>query len=406
VTCEHRETFAARIAARLDACRDALCRRWLERLDALRPLEVREVRPTECLVEHVPAILAAIAGNLRIATSERLSGGSGVIDNAQQLGNLRYEQDASVHQILREYDLLADVLADFVASETQAIVPQPSAGECLDVARRVDASLRMLTRTTLDTFVDRYAETIESQKGRLESFNRMVGHELRNPLNAVQLAAALLESADAPLAGQAAKVTGIIDRSVQRAKSVLDGLERTTQPTAADAAVPATQEVSVAAVARDVAGQLRDAAASRAIDVRVADDLPVLVVDVAQLEMILVNLLANAIKYSDPSKSERFVEIVAVPVASEGRCAFRVCDNGIGIPADQLPFVFERFFRAHSDADSSLGNDGSGLGLYIVRECVETLDGAIDVQSIEGEGTEVTITLPETPSASLRPLGS
>jgi signal transduction histidine kinase len=108
--------------------------------------------------------------------------------------------------------------------------------------------------------------------------------------------------------------------------------------------------------------------------------------DKSRLSVILNNIFSNAIKYSDPDRSENWIEISSF-LEGQSVC-IEVKDNGIGIRKDQLDKVFDMFFRA-SDA-----SDGPGLGLYIVKEMIDKLGGEISVSSKEKEGTSFTISLP------------
>ncbi len=110
-----------------------------------------------------------------------------------------------------------------------------------------------------------------------------------------------------------------------------------------------------------------------------------------------MNLVSNAIKYSDPAKSERFVEIDVVPdPPTADTWTLRVRDNGLGIPQQVLPrLLHARFLRAHAHRDEELGNEGTGLGLSIVQECVASLGGKVTFSSVESDGTTVLATLPQ-----------
>jgi signal transduction histidine kinase len=126
-----------------------------------------------------------------------------------------------------------------------------------------------------------------------------------------------------------------------------------------------------------------------------------LVADPARLELVLLNLVANAIKYSDPEKGESFVEVAharrqvdaALPDQPD-TFTLSVRDNGLGIAEADQPAIFDRFFRAHAHRDQELGVTGTGLGLAIVIDCVQALGGAIRCESRTGEGTTFFITLP------------
>ena len=116
-------------------------------------------------------------------------------------------------------------------------------------------------------------------------------------------------------------------------------------------------------------------------------------VDVGRLELTLLNLLSNGIKYSDPEKPERYVQVSADGGAAD-HCRILVRDNGIGIPAAALETIFARFTRAHGEREDLRGVDGIGLGLAIVQDCVRAMGGRVDVESTEGAGTLFTLTFP------------
>lgn len=106
------------------------------------------------------------------------------------------------------------------------------------------------------------------------------------------------------------------------------------------------------------------------------------------LQRILLNLVDNAVKYSP---EDTVVTLSARPEAG-GVIAIRVSDEGYGIPAEHLPRVFERFYRA--DVSRSRAAGGTGLGLAIVKHLVERVGGTVTVESTEGKGTTFTVTLP------------
>jgi signal transduction histidine kinase len=130
------------------------------------------------------------------------------------------------------------------------------------------------------------------------------------------------------------------------------------------------------------------------VELRVGEGLPVIRCDVGRLELALLNLLSNGIKYADMSKPDRRVKVLAGD-ADEERCQLLVRDNGIGIPRARLGSIFDRFSRAHADRDEALRVTGLGLGLSIVADCTQALGGQIAVQSDEGLGTTFILTLPK-----------
>lgn len=108
--------------------------------------------------------------------------------------------------------------------------------------------------------------------------------------------------------------------------------------------------------------------------------------DVYRFSVILLNLISNSIKYGDDSKAQKFIHITVS--ITPAHCVLQVRDNGIGIHSDYINNVFNMFYRA---TDRS---QGAGLGLYIVKEMVEKLSGAISIASELSQGTTITITIP------------
>jgi two-component system sensor histidine kinase KdpD len=280
---------------------------------------------------------------------------------------------------------------------------QPSVAECFEVQRRLTRAVRVLMRTTVDTFIGEYTATIQEQNDRIKAFNRSASHELRSPIGTLMFAGALLEN-DAVRgdAQRLAKVAATVKSSAERLSWIVENLQRMariTEPVDG----PSEQQVDMRMLSEEVARQLADMAASRGVELRVADDLPTLHADPARLELVLLNLVSNAIKYSDPAKPAPFVEIGLAPAGAgaAGPCTISVRDNGLGINDADQAAVFDRFFRAHAHLDGELGVSGTGLGLAIVADCVEALGGTIRCESRAGEGTTFFVTVPlTTPPAS------
>jgi len=138
-------------------------------------------------------------------------------------------------------------------------------------------------------------------------------------------------------------------------------------------------------------------ASSRHVRIVVGNELPEVCADPARLELALMNLVSNGIKYSDPSKEDSVVEITSGKNAPEDNCVLCVRDNGLGIPEADRVAVFERFFRAHAHLDAQLGVTGSGLGLAITSDCVQAMGGTIQCEFTVGVGSVFLITLPLKP---------
>lgn len=130
--------------------------------------------------------------------------------------------------------------------------------------------------------------------------------------------------------------------------------------------------------------QLKDSLTQRQLLINVEDELPLISIDLTLFSLVLINLLDNAIKYSAPDTP---IEIRAY--RNEEKVYLEVEDHGVGISEDQLPYIFDRFYRA----TTSLGKPGSGLGLPICKGIVDLHGGTIQIQS-HGGGSKFIISCP------------
>jgi PAS domain S-box-containing protein len=121
------------------------------------------------------------------------------------------------------------------------------------------------------------------------------------------------------------------------------------------------------------------------MDFNISPDLEV-VTDMSRVKVILNNLIANAIKHHDAGKAKQHITVSAAIVSNH--LSLSVEDNGLGIGPEHIDNIFNMFYRA------SEGSEGSGLGLYIVKETIDKLSGSVNVASSKGVGSKFTIELP------------
>jgi signal transduction histidine kinase len=374
---------------------------WLARLNEILDVDPQRVFPSEQLLDHIPLVIAEIAAYLSAPASEEIAANTAVIDKARELGSLRHTQRASVHQLLREYEILGEILETFIAAETARRQLNPTPTECFEVLHRLGRATRTLMRTTVDTFVAEYTAALQERNERIDRFNRMTSHELRTPIGTLSFAAALLNTDVVKREPQRLEqVAAVVRNNVERLAWLIENLQRVAR---LDEPVEALsrQRIEVTMLASECVKQLDEMAAARAVRIVVEPALPVIVTDPARLELILLNLLSNGIKYSDPCKTDRFIEVAGDPaVAPDGSWTMTVRDNGLGIPDDAQSAIFERFFRAHEHLDGKLGVSGSGLGLSIVADCLAAISATIVFESSLGVGTTFRITFADVSKAA------
>ncbi|NWG34515.1 MAG: PAS domain-containing protein [Chloroflexi bacterium] len=131
--------------------------------------------------------------------------------------------------------------------------------------------------------------------------------------------------------------------------------------------------------------QLQAERAGLSLRVECAETLPKVRMDLQRMEQVLVNLIHNAVKYTKPGG-----EVILFAEAGPGEVRFAVRDTGIGIPAEDVPRIFERFYRV----EKSRAGSGTGLGLSIAKHIVETHKGKIWAESVEGQGSTFYFTIP------------
>jgi signal transduction histidine kinase len=378
------------LSARLAEEHTTLAQRWLERLETLLLVEPREVFPSPQMLDHIPALILEVAEYLRAPEGQEIAANTAVMAKATELGLLRFDQRASVHQLLREYQIFAEILERFFADEVLLLGSRADASAAVRAISRATQAVRVLEQQTVDAFVTRYTEMIERQTAQLRNFSRLLSHEIRQPLSVLQVLSRLIPMQQTD--PESARLVQTLERNVIRLAEVAGMLERLARLTRRTEAAPNEQRVDLGAVAQDVAKQLADMALARDVTIEIDDALPVLLADAGRVELVMMNLLANAVKYSDPSRDGRAVRVRLASTPSEAR--IQIADNGIGIPKSKLDVIFDQFVRVHAHLDDELGAQGMGLGLSIVRECMDAMGGTITVESSEGRGTTFTLGWP------------
>lgn len=219
-----------------------------------------------------------------------------------------------------------------------------------------------------------------------QEFFSNASHELKTPITSIYGFADLLEQGLVPdEAARAAYISRIKQESGRMSELISDILliSRLEQ----NKAPPQRREISLTALAKELAADLAPQAAAQEVTLSVSDEPVLILADPRQMHELLLNLMENAVKYNKPGGT------VSVTLSQrEGRTGILVEDTGIGIPPGDQSRIFERFYRA--DRGRSQKRGGTGLGLSIVKHIVTGLGGSIELKSKENAGTRVEITLP------------
>jgi two-component system sensor histidine kinase BaeS len=209
-----------------------------------------------------------------------------------------------------------------------------------------------------------------------------VAHELRTPLAALQ--AGLEELRDGLRPPDAERLGALHDQALRLGRTVADLAELSAAESAALSLHPTRTDLAAVARTALAAYRPRLDAADLRVKAELTDPVPIHA-DPDRLHQAVTNLLANAARYCRP---DDWVTVRAYP--SDGIAVLEVADTGPGIPADELPHVFDRLWRGRRARSVA----GSGIGLAVVRELVTAHGGTVAATSPGGAGTTITIRLP------------
>ena len=383
--------LAGQLADRLRMAKQELASQWLDRITARVAISKRRVFPTHELLNHIPLLIDGIASYVKQKERD-IHSRLPVVAKAMELGALRHSQGFDAFELLKEYEMLAEIIFAFLATTTRELSNDIPRTHFLACWERVSQAIELIRQATMSHFLRLSSAQVNDRENRLRRFNRTVAHELKNNINAIANASKMLSES---WIGEAERkqFDQIIAKNAESLKRVLANLE-TLSNTQQDARHG--RNVLLPEVANDAVVEYKEAAKAKNVEVRLADDLPRVEVDAATVELCLMNYVSNAIKYSDTNKTERWIEIGATiqePDTEKDReVIIRVSDNGIGVPVEQRGNLFKESFRAHDDTIT--GAEGSGLGLSIVRETVESIGGRAWAEFPECAGRVFVFSLP------------
>ena len=245
-----------------------------------------------------------------------------------------------------------------------------------------------------DTFNDMAGtieRNIEELKGVDELRKELIGnvsHDLRTPISSIQgYAETLLLKNDTLTSDERTGHLNTIVKSSQRLKDLVDDLFELSKLEAGQVNLQ-LEPMSLGELVHDVVGKFRLMASEKGININtvLAQDLPIVEVDAQKIDRVLQNLIHNAIKFCAQGDQ---VNIQLNALAPE-KVEVRISDTGVGIPQEDLPRIFDRYFKSERSGVSG----GTGLGLAIVKRIVELHGSEIDVKSQVNQGTTFRFDLP------------
>lgn len=239
------------------------------------------------------------------------------------------------------------------------------------------------------------ARSLNRMAGSLEKSRRLrrelmanIAHELRTPLTSIS---GYMEALSDEVVPPTPETYDLIHREADRLSRLVDDCQKLSRAESGQQEFDVTSFSAMPFLERinlKLSPQYQDKGVS--LDFSVEPEKLELMTDEDKMDQIIVNLLDNALRHTDTGGS------ISLSCRGKGKVVeFTITDNGSGISPEDLPYIFERFYRA--DKSRSRNQGGSGIGLTIVKCYVESLGGSIDVESTVNKGTTFTILMPVVP---------
>jgi signal transduction histidine kinase len=266
----------------------------------------------------------------------------------------------------------------------------------LIIIARQNKKIKRLTTEKKELFVELKANPSQSTtpeppsaKEEYLQFIYNISHEVANPLQSIQINLENMASSTPEEVGRWKQSYTIISNELKRLFSLTENLRLLSRLETSERSIK-REPVNLKGVIEDVIMAEADRASIRSIQlIYQGPERPARVLgNRDQLRQVLSNLVDNSIKYAKESGGE-----VIISLQEEQDCIrIRVSDEGIGIPEEDIPYVFDTAYRA--PVTKSMKRSGSGLGLAIAKRIVEQHEGEIQIQSQLGEGTTVFFSVP------------
>jgi signal transduction histidine kinase len=368
-------------AARLRRLKNEILRHWVARVRGEVPAAEGQSRAV--ILDHIPHLLDQLAGSLEFASACETEAPAAAQGHADQRAAL---SDYSLDQVVYEYHLLRRVVMDVLEAES----PLPREAQ-VAVHDGIDAAIQLATTQYVQLqqgeLRQRAQELAMANRAR-EEFLAMLSHEMRNPLAPVMNAVHVMRMIrlENPILQQS---LSMIERQMRQMGRLVDDLLDMARITRGKVKLR-KEPVEMSVLVERSVETIRPLAQERrhALTVSLPPNPIWLEADPVRIEQVFVNLLTNAVKYTEPGGQ------IWVTAVREGDSAVvRVKDTGVGIAPELIPRVFDLFSQGERPIDRSQG--GLGIGLTLSRTLVEMHGGTVTVHSDgTGEGSEFVVHLP------------
>ena len=377
-------TLVTSVTAALATRADELARAWLERVRAGLEHRPHTGFPSALLLEQAPVLVRwAVRGGPQDDMPRDVEAA------LRSLVLHRLDQDHLLEEVMVELRILEDLLLDAAGDEVEG--RSGSAAEGLRVAALIARRTSAAMTQAAGVFNEQVEDERHSDRRKLDAFTRTVAHEIRTPIGAAYTAARMLSDVgeDLPVS-ERSRMLDVVGRGLTRATELLES----AMALALARDHGADRARGLREVAEDVIASFADRARDAGVRIEVSGTIPSIEVDAPRVQLLLGNLISNAIRFADLEKDDRWVRVRVERDRDRLGWRVRVSDNGVGIERAEQEKVFRRFYRTAGGGHGDLAR-GTGLGLVIAREAAEQLGSDLVLESVPGVGTPLVFTVPD-----------
>lgn len=392
------ERCLARLADCLQERRETITRIWIEGVRLHPGIPNARGLTFQELSDHLPRLFDDMAKALRAASRHERLPDQVIIDDAQQHGLHRWQQDFRLDELLRELSLIRSLVLREGINTFLKLNP--------GCEPQIEAARDVINRFFEETNVASVEQYIGQQQAQLETLNRelsqidatrlrligTVAHELGNSVYSLRMIIQALSASEGHDPGERARALGLSEVAFGEIQTFLNQLT----DYAALLAQPVVdwENVDLHAFGQEIDATFRPAATAAGMQfaVRIDPALGQVRSERPKLKRIIANLVTNAIKFRRPDRTDGEVTLAAEP-DGEGAWVLAVQDNGIGIAPADRERVFEEFARLPTRDETP----GAGLGLSITKRLVELMGGRIAAEGGAGGGSRFVVRLPLGP---------
>ena len=351
----------------------------------------------ENIIDTVPMSLLVLKSDLRVTSASRSFYQTFKVTPEETMGQLIYELDNRQWDIPRLRELLEDILPlhttieEFeVEHDFQSLGRRVMLLNARRIYREFNHTDLVLLVIEDITELKKAHEALSEIARMREEFIATVSHELRTPLQSIMGFTKLLVQGKVPDPITQTRFLDTIDKQSERLAELIGDLLDVSRLESGKFVLK-RQRLSLGDTIRSTIYELCNIIKEKAILIadNIPEGLPEIEADENRMKQVMLNLVGNAIKFSGEGG-----KITVNAQATHNEILVQIIDQGIGIPAEALPHVFDKFYQ--KDGSNTRIRGGLGLGLYITKQIVEAHGGQIRVESKLNQGSTFSFTLPLT----------